>query len=181
MEEIWKEVKYFEDYYEVSNMGRVRSIDRYVPHVNGSERLIRGRLMKLQNSDFGYKQITLVEDKKTKTYKVHRLVAEAFIPNPHNYQCVTHKDGNVTNNNVENLMWCTYEHYLDRDKNREKAIKTVSRTVLQYTKDGKFVNEYPSMIEAERQTGIFSVQISKCCKGIKHHRSAGGFIWRFKD
>lgn len=181
MEEIWKEVKYFEDYYEVSNMGRVRSIDRYVEHKRHGVVLRKGNILKQYTDSGGYKYVNLHKDGKRKIYLVHRLVADAFIPNPNNYPCVNHKDENKTNNRVDNLEFCTQKYNTNYGTCIQRRAEKKSKPVLQYTKDGKFVNEYPSMIEAERHTGIFSVHISKCCNNKPHHRSAGGFIWKFKD
>ncbi len=111
MEENWKTIEE-NDYYEVSNYGRVRSKDRYVKHPYGNMR-IKGRIMKpfLNN---GYLMVTLRRDGSKKNYKVHRLVAEAFLPNPEGLPCINHKDCDRTNAEANNLEWCTYfynNHY----------------------------------------------------------------------
>lgn len=178
MEEVWKEVIYYEDYYEVSNFGRVRSLDRYV---NGrwGDTFIKGRVLKQITNKDGYKGVNLTKDGKYKYFLIHRIVAEAFIPNPNNYRCVIHKDGNVSNNWVENLEWST-----DRDLQNKEALskkrreKLSKKPILQYTKDGEFVAEWQNPYVVQKQTGINENCIRQCCRG--RYKSAGGFIWMYK-
>ena len=103
MKEEWRPVKGYEDRYEVSNMGLVRSITRVTSY--GRRRKSKEIYVKTIN---GYKVVSLF-DSKIRNHKIHRLVADAFIPNPENKPCVDHIDTNRTNNNVDNLRWVTYK------------------------------------------------------------------------
>ncbi len=110
MNEIWKPIAGYEGCYEVSNLGRVRSLERYVPSKCGSCRIVRASDVKQRLSNKGYFRVYLCVSQVRKWKYVHRLVAEAFIPNPNNYPCVNHKDENPKNNCVDNLEWCTYSY-----------------------------------------------------------------------
>lgn len=104
---IWKAVKGYEGLYEVSNRGQVRSLDIYTPCFNGTMRLRKGRIKPIYTNNRGYQNVALCHNGKTNRILLHRIVAEAFIPNPDNKAQVNHIDGDVCNNNVENLEWVT--------------------------------------------------------------------------
>lgn len=107
MDEIWKSVRGFEGYYEVSNLGRVRSVDRHIyDKVRKCDRLLKGRVLSTRDNGNGYKGVMFCKEHKLYQMYVHRLVAEAFIPNPNNYPVVNHKDENKGNNSRYNLEWC---------------------------------------------------------------------------
>ena len=120
---------------------------------------------------------------KMKSFTVHRLVSLAFIPNPDNLPEVNHKDECKTNNNVSNLEWCSKSYNINYGTRNERCgeknlnRKDQSRPVKQFTKDGRFITDYPSIAEAERQTGFDQTAISKCCNGKQ--KSAYGYIWRY--
>ena len=115
MQEIWKDIRGYEGYYQVSNFGNVRSMDR----VDSYCRNLKGRILKLSNGI--YKSVTLSINNVCKNYNVHRLVAEAFIPNPDNLPCINHKDEDKHNNNVNNLEWCTYGYNNNYSELSKKA------------------------------------------------------------
>ena len=105
MEETWKDIQGFEGYYQVSNLGRVKSLERYVCH-SGKAMLRKERIRKPFDNQ-GYWNLTLHKDKQDYHTTIHQLVAKAFIPNPDNLPVVNHKDGNKKNNCVDNLEWVT--------------------------------------------------------------------------
>lgn len=127
MDEIWKPVVGYEGLYEVSNLGRVRSVDRYVSFGrwgdNGQTRFRKSHLLS-PKIDEGYYRVALSKDGVKKLFKVHRLVAQAFIPNPDNLPVVNHKDEDKSNNIVTNLEWCTIQYNSTYGSSIEKNLKT---------------------------------------------------------
>lgn len=170
MEEIWKDKKDYEGHYQISNLSRIKSIKF------GKEIILK------QHIRGGYLCVNLSKNGIIKSYYVHRLVAEAFIPNPYNLPEVNHKDECKTNNVVTNLEWCDAKYnrnYGDRLKKVAEKLKNKkdwSKPVLQYTLDGEFVREWPSTREAARN-GFNQGNIISCCKG--RHKTAHGFIWSY--
>lgn len=101
MQEIWKDIPEYEGLYQVSNLGRIKSLPRKGTHTT------KERIMNFTKSNKGYFIAVLSKDYKKKSFSVHRLVAQAFIPNPNNLPQVNHKDENKENNNINNLEWCS--------------------------------------------------------------------------
>lgn len=140
--------------------------------------------MKQRKGKNGYFDVFLYNKvSKRKIFMIHRLVALAFIPNPYNLPQVNHKDENKQNNNVSNLEWCSKSYNINYGTRNERCCekqlnrKDQSKPVKQFTKDGVFIKEYPSMMEVERQNGYINSYISSCCKGRR--KSAYGYIWRY--
>ena len=185
----WMPISDYEDYYEVSNTGLVRSIDRLVKNSH-SEYIRKGQVLTPSLSNSGYLQVQLSIRQKTKPHYVHRLVAEAFIQNPDNLPQINHKDEDKTNNNVENLEWCSRKYNMNYgtfpQKRKEKALREMnavgkSRRVYQYDYSGSLVNIYPSLHEVERSTGIKQDKISKSCRNKGGHRTCNGYVWSFEE
>lgn len=162
--ETWKDIKDYEGLYQISNLGRVKSL-----HFN------KELLLKLRLTGRGYYQIDLQKDKNIKHALVHRLVAEAFIPNPDNLSCVNHKDENKLNNCVDNLEWCTQLYNIHYGTGLQRRIATQYKPVICVEK-GRC---YPSQIEAGRQLGICHRHINDCCKGRRH--TTGGYHWKYAE
>lgn len=178
--EQWKDIEGYEGYYQVSSEGKIRSLDRVI---NG--RLIKGKKIKPKHDGKGYLVLALCKGGKQKYYKVNRLVALTFLPNPKKFPCTNHKDCNPTNNRVENLEWCDYtynNHYANRiEKARIKMVNNpkISKEVYKYTLDGDLIAKYPSANEAQRDMGInYSRGVSMCCRGIIP--TYKGYKWSYK-
>lgn len=173
MEE-WKPVVGFDGLYQVSNLGRVKSLNY---NKTGEERLMTPSVY-----SNGYLRVKLAKNKVRKLYLVHRLVAMAFIPNPYNLPCINHKDENPSNNCVENLEWCTQQYNLTYGTRIEKVTKKTrndkrSKQIAQYSLDGELVKVWPSSHEIERVLGFRHGNCTNCCRG--YQKTAYGFIWRY--
>lgn len=177
MEEIWKDVIDYENFYMISNYGRVKSLER----IDNNNHLVKEKYLKDCPDDDGHTQVTIYKDKTKKALKIHRTVAEYFIPNPENKPDVHHIDHNPFNNRVDNLMWVTKEEHAKLHPERyEKAKETRQVTILQIDKTtNEVIAEYPSMAEASRITGVSISGICQVCKGIRN--KSGGFIWKYKN
>lgn len=176
MKEIWKNIKDFEGYYQVSNKGRIRSVERVEELGEAAimkSRLRREKIMTPADKGNGYLFVRLCNNGSQKNYYVHRLVAEAFLPNPLNHPQINHKDENRKNNNVDNLEWCTCEYNLNYGTHNAK----ISRKVAQLTMEGDLVAMFNSTREAEKITGVNSGSISRCCNGKYEH--SHGYKWKF--
>lgn len=154
--------------------------------VTSDGRILGKRVGVLRQSSVvgNYKSVSLCKNGKVFTKLVHRLVAEAFIPNPENLPDINHKDEDPTNNDVNNLEWCTRKYNNNYGTRKERQSRTqlnrpdCSKRVKQYDKNGKFIAEYPSLKEANRQTSICRSGIARCCDRNKQS-TAGGYVWEW--
>ena len=184
MEEIWKDIKGYEGQYQVSNTGKVRSLQRTLSSgCCGIGRTIKELVLRPYTDHHGYLRLQLSKNSKTKKFLVHRLVAEAFIPNPNGYRCVNHKDETHTNNSVENLEWCTHKYNSNygtiKERKRAKQLNhpSISKRVEQLDKKGNHIAFFPSVHEAERFYNIKGNDVFQCCRGLR--KTAKGFIWKY--
>lgn len=173
MQEVWKDVAGYEGYYQVSNMGRVKGLDRYIRYSNGLERKVAGIVLKPNTDKDGYKTVTLTVSRKPKTYKVHRLVAQAFVENPNNYPVINHIDEDKSNNSAGNLEWCTIGY----NNEYGSRINQNKKPVMQLSLEGKPIRLWESAIECERVNGYSSGNISRCCNGAKYYKTYKGYRW----
>ena len=193
--EIWKDIKGFEGLYQVSNWGRVKSLERVV-QFGKQKRIVKSKIRKLNHirihSNYTQTFVTLYNKQKRKDFIVGRLVAETFIPNPENKPCVDHKNADPTDNRVENLRWVTHKENsnnpitlsnmsiahkgktgLKGDKNK------YSKKVLQFDLEGNFIKEWDCLHQIEETIGLSHIQVSRCCRGI--YKTSGGYVWKYKE
>ena len=208
MKEIWKDIKGYEGLYQVSNLGRVKSLERY----DSYNRKVDEKILKTKEN-LGYIYVNLHKNGIQKGYKVHRLVAEAFIPNPDNKPCVDHINTIKDDNRVDNLRWVTYEENMNNPATKEKCSeinkgKTLSeehknkisealkgennywygkfgaenlwsKSVVQLTLDGELIKIWGGMREAEREEGFHHSRISECCRQLRDKYK--GYKWMYYD
>ena len=175
--EEWKDIKGYEGLYQVSNMGRVKSLGRIVIRKNGKKLSIKERILNPWISCGGYLQVELHNGSgKRNTPKVHRLVCEAFHENPENKPCVNHIDENKANNEASNLEWCTYEENNTHGSRLARIAKSLSKPVGQYTPDGQLVKIWQSALEVQRRLGVDPSAIRKVARG--EQKTAYGYVWK---
>lgn len=182
MEEIWKDIEEFKGVYVVSNLGRIKSLDR---KINRGRCVVswKGKMISSRVAKNGYSVVKLNVDGKHITRLVHRLIAQAFIPNPNNLPEVNHKDENIQNNSIDNLEWCTSKYnanYGTRNERCRNGNKRFFKSIYQIDIDsGMIVRWWECINDASKLLKIDASQISRVCKGT--NVSAGGFKWVFTD
>lgn len=165
IEEEWRDIAGYEGLYQVSNLGRVKSLNY---HRSGKEQILNpGKTGKNR----GYLQVALCKNGNECRYKVHRLVADAFIQNTDNLPEVNHKDENTYNNRVDNLEWISHKdniNYGTRTRRTSSLVMCIETGTV-----------YPSLMEASRKTGVRPANICNCCQGKR--KTTGGYHWKYAN
>ena len=171
--EEWRDVAGYEGLYQVSSMGRVKSLERK----NCLGRTVKERILKSRTNRYGYMEVNLCADGKRKMLKVHRLVCQAFHDNPDNKPEVNHVNEDKTDNRACNLEWSTRRENNNHGSRNERVAKALGKPIAQYTLDGKLVKVWPSTMEVQRQTGFSQGHICKAANG--KFKQVYGFIWKY--
>ena len=174
IEERWKDIKDYEGLYQVSDLGRVKSLVR-------NNTIKKPRILKNCCTCKNYYIVTLSKNNIVKTRRVHRLVAEAFIPNPNNLPEVNHKDEDKSNNCVSNLEWCDSKYNNTYGNRTKKASIKCSKSVSMFDKEGNYIKTYKSCSEASEKTGASASHISACCLNRYGRKTAGGYVWKYES
>lgn len=200
MKEIWKDIKGYEGIYQVSSEGRVRSLDR----IDSNNHPLKGIILKPYISNSGYLLVGLYKQQKRDRKLLHRLVAEAFIPNPDNKPEIDHINTIKTDNTVflnedgsinyekTNLRWTTRKENINNPLTKTKMQINArkpskgkygkkhhrSKPIIQYDKEGNFIKEWDCANDVERVLGISNKHIGSVCLGKR--KSCGGYIWKYK-
>lgn len=153
--EIWKDIEGYKGLYQVSNLGRIKSL--------GNNKNKKEKILKSHYDNNGYYSIVLYKNNNRKKYLIHRLIAEAFIPNPNNLPCVNHKDENKQNNNVDNLEWCTQKYNMKYSL--DKKVICIETKII-----------YNSLTEASSINKIDLGLLSRVCNQSNY--TAGGYHWK---
>lgn len=184
--EMWKPIKNYEGFYEVSNLGNIKCLDKKRGFYEKQQAELRQHLDK-----GGYYKVILTNNKKSKNMAVQRLVAEAFL-DKRQYKSmpdedrnlikldkleVNHKDENKLNNCANNLEWCTRKYNANYGNRGKRASKSLGKKIMQYTKNGEFVKEWGSIKEATEKLHLYG--IGRVCRGKA--KSSGGYIWKYKE
>lgn len=194
--EIWKDIKGYEGVYQVSNLGRVKSLDRIIYCKNGTKAYYKEKILKQSKQKNGYYRVTLSANNKQKKHSIHRLVAQSFLKDYSNELEVNHIDGNPANNKLSNLEMISFEnHYKKENQRRTKrrlnnkryiesrkhtgeiTKKRCSKSVTAYNKNtGNKIKTFSSQKEGAEWAGISAMCISDCITG--RQLTAGGYIWK---
>lgn len=167
--EIWRDIENYKGIYQISNLGNLKNVKT-------------GKNFKISQNKFGYVEFCLRKNGKAKTIKCHRLVAEAFIPNPNKLPQVNHKDENKLNNRMDNLEWCDNKYnsnYGTRGKRIGEKLSKVLKIPIIQCKNGVKIKVWNSAKEVEETLGIKRSNICKCLKKIRN--TAGGYNWEYEN
>lgn len=174
MIEIWKNVVGYEGKFEVSNLGRIRGLDRITIDKNGNKKRINGKLKNFGLCK-GYYTVSL----NHKSYRVNRIVAEAFIPNPYNLPHVNHINENKLDNRVENLEWCDAKYNNNYGTRLQRISDTVSKKIYQFDLDGNLIRSWDKTKVAAQECNVSHTAIRNNLCGLSY--SAGKYIWSYNN
>ena len=199
--EIWKDIEGYEGLYQVSNLGRVKNLEKKCLSKDGEySRTHKEKILKGSKDKDGYLSVCLTKNKKEHNHRIHRLVAQTFLDNPNNYPVVNHKNEIKDDNRVDNLEWCSVAYNNNYGTKIERCINTKiqngylgkggvlskkmqeyfnlfpkDKIILQFTLDGEFVKKWGSIKEA--QNTLKCSHISECCSGKR--KQVGGYKWHY--
>lgn len=173
MNETWKDIEGYEGYYQVSNLGRVKSFRKSSKMHKQDEYILTPTV-----ANNSYAQVTLYRNSTRKKFLVHRLVAIAFIPNPNNLPYINHKDENPLNNSCDNLEWCTAFYNNNYGTARIRMVDSKSKPIEQLTLDNKLIAIYRSAKIASELLGINHKYLNQCCN---EKIATNGYLWRYSD
>ena len=178
--EVWKDIKGYEGLYQVSNQGLVKSLERTVTRKNGRKQTIRERILRPRTDRDGYLQVILYDSRgKSKTFRLHRLVCEAFHQNPKNKPEVNHINEDKLDNRACNLEWVTAKENRNHGTRSIRIAKALSKPVGQYTRDGVLVKVWQSTQEVQRLLGLSQSNISNTALGKQ--KTSHGYVWKYID
>lgn len=175
MKEIWKDIKGYEGLYQISNLGNVKSMDRLISCKNNTTKLCKGTVLKPHKNNYLF--VRLYNNSIPETKYIHKLIADAFIPNPNNFPEINHKDENKLNNSIDNLEWCTVSYNNSYGNRTQKTRKRVYQCDL----TGNIIKLWDGIRLASKELNIPSQQISQCCNQTKYRKTAGGYIWKYES
>ena len=183
MEEIWKDIEGYEGLYQISNIGQIKALEKPRISPSGGVGIRPEKILKTWDNQRGYLQIVIRKNNIPKGHKIHRLVAEHFIPNPNKYPQVNHKNGIKTDNRVENLEWCTAQENIRHSWKNGLSTSLmdnpkITKSVFQYDKDGAFIREWISASNCGRN-GYSRVGVRDCC--LNRQMTHRGYIWKYKE
>lgn len=181
--EIWKEVVGYEGIYEVSNMGRVKVLEKNIvsnlKHNTGYYKKYE-KILKQRKDINGYNKVGLTKDMKQKGMLIHRIVSIAFLSNPLNKRTVNHKNGIKTDNRVENLEWATYKENIQHYHDNNKINYYNQKKVHMYDINNNYIKTFNTIMEAEKETGVnHSGIVSVCSEKYPNRKTAGGYKWKY--
>lgn len=182
MKEEWKDIDGYKGIYQISNLGRVRSLDHEVIQKAKGEsyakRIYKGRILTPSRNGAHGTRVMLCKNGKYHGINIHRLVAEYFIPNPNGYDIVNHKNANPNDNRAVNLEWCTQSHNIKYAYDMGTKQSPLKRKVAQYDLDGNLIKIWDSVTEAAVATGTYTGAIANVCNGKL--KKTAGYKWAYE-
>lgn len=172
MEEIWKDIPNYEKYYKISNYGVIVSIPR-----NGT--IMQEKVLKQYKDKYGYLKVILQKNGIKKNKYIHQLVAQTFLDNPNNCLYVNHKDENKSNNNVENLEWCTQKFNMNYGTRNNRISKNERIKINQYDLNNNFIKTWNGFVEIKETLNIDISGIIRCCRN--QYKTSNGYMWRYAE